>query len=55
MKWLLSCLKKYNLETLPEPNNKNLNIYTEKSNISACIQYSGYSNEKIEKRKDCRT
>ena len=43
--------EKYNLETLPEPNNKNLKIYTEKSNVSACIQYSGYSNEKIEKRK----
>ena len=43
--------KKYNLESLPAPNNKNLNVYTEKGTLTACIKYSGYSNDKIEKRK----
>lgn len=43
--------EKYNVKTLPKPKNKNLDIYKEKGNISACIKYSGYSNDKIEKRK----
>ena len=41
--------KKYNLENLPKPDNKALNIYEEKSNVKACIKYSGYSNNTKEK------
>ena len=43
--------EKYDMQTLPKPNNTSLDIYTEKGEIKACIEYSGYSNEKIEKRK----
>ena len=43
--------KKYNLDNLPIPNNKEVKIYKENSNIKACIRYSGYSNGKIEEKK----
>lgn len=43
--------KKYNLNNLPKPNNKEVKIYEENSSIKACIRYSGYSNSKIEKLK----
>ena len=36
--------KKYNLENLPKPNDKEITIYTEPGNIKACIRYSGYTN-----------
>ena len=43
--------EKLTLNTLPEPKNKDIDIYLEPSNIKACITYSGYSNNMIEKRK----
>tara|TARA_B100000614_G_scaffold262122_1_gene294320 strand:+ start:1012 stop:2118 length:1107 start_codon:yes stop_codon:yes gene_type:complete len=42
---------KYNIENLPAPNNKYVNIYEEPSSIKAVISYSGYSNSKIEEDK----
>ena len=43
--------KKYNLENLPFPNNKEINIYTEPGTLKACIKYSGYTNNSIENKK----
>ena len=43
--------EEYTLDNLPEPNNNNIKIYEQESNTKAVISYSGYSNEKIEKRK----
>ena len=43
--------EKLTLNNLPEPKNKDIDIYLEPSNIKACITYSGYSNNMIEKRK----
>ncbi len=43
--------KKYNFDKLPKPNNKEITIYEESSNIKACIKYSGYSNNKTEQNK----
>ena len=43
--------KEYNLNILPKPTNKNISIYQEPKNIKACIKYSGYSNNKVEKQK----
>ena len=43
--------KKYNLENLPKPSNKEITIYTEPGNIKACIRYSGYTNNNIENKK----
>jgi|GEM_PF-360155 len=43
--------KKYNLENLPLPNNKEINIYTEPGTLKACIKYSGYTNNSIENKK----
>lgn len=42
--------KRYTLNNLPIPNNKNLEIYEEKSNIKAVIRYSGYSNKEKEEK-----
>ena len=42
--------EEFTISNLPKPENKNLSIYEESSNIKACIQYSGYSNEKQEKK-----
>ena len=43
--------EKYTLRNLPKPKNKNIEIYEEKASIKASIRYSGYSNDRIEKRK----
>jgi len=43
--------EEYNLKNLPKPNNKEIKIYTEPSNIKASIRYSGWSNEKKESKK----
>tara|TARA_B110000459_G_scaffold181761_1_gene209424 strand:- start:163 stop:1281 length:1119 start_codon:yes stop_codon:yes gene_type:complete len=43
--------KKYNLENLPKPNDKEIKIYTEPGNLKACIKYSGYTNNSVENRK----
>ena len=42
--------KRYNLNNLPLPNNKKLEIYKEKSNVKAVIRYSGYSNKDKEEK-----
>ena len=43
--------KKYNLENLPTPDNKEINIYTEPGTLKACISYSGYTNNSTENKK----
>ena len=43
--------KKFKIDKLPKPNNKEISIYEESSNIKACIKYSGYSNSKTEQKK----
>ena len=43
--------EEYNLKNLPKPNNTEIKIYTEPSNIKASIRYSGWSNEKKEGNK----
>ena len=43
--------KKYSLENLPKPANKEINIYTEPSALKACIKYSGYTNSSVENKK----
>jgi len=43
--------KKYNLENLPKPGDKEINIYTEPGSLKACIKYSGYTNNSIEYKK----
>ena len=43
--------RKYNLENLPIPANKEINIYTEPGALKACIKYSGYTNNSIENKK----
>ena len=43
--------KKYTLENLPKPNDKEIKIYTEPGNLKACISYSGYTNNVIENKK----
>ena len=39
---------RYDLKNLPKPNNNELELYEEKSNIKAAIRYSGYSNSEKE-------
>ena len=41
---------RYELKSLPKPNNKYLKLYEEKSNIKAAIRFSGYSNSTKEKK-----
>ena len=43
--------KKYNLENLPKPGNKEINIYTQPGTLKACISYSGYTNKAVENKK----
>jgi len=43
--------KKYNLENLPKPSNKEIKIYIEPGNLKACIRYSGYTNNSVENKK----
>ncbi len=43
--------KKYKLENLPKPNNKEINIYTQPGTLKACISYSGYTNKAVENKK----
>ena len=43
--------KKYNLENLPKPVDKEINIYTEPGSLKACIKYTGYTNNSIEDKK----
>jgi len=44
--------KKYIKDQIPEPNDKNVEVYISKPKFFAAIQFSGYSNEKkIEKNK----
>ena len=43
--------KKYTINNLPKPNNKEIKLYEERSSIKACIRYSGYSNNNTEKTK----
>ena len=42
---------KYSIENLPQPDNEEINIYTEPETLKACIKYSGYTNNSIENRK----
>jgi len=41
----------YTLKNLPKPDNNDIKIYTEQSNIKASIRYSGWSNEQKEEKK----
>ena len=41
----------YTMDALPDPENKNLEIYQEPSQIKAVISYSGYTNNRIEQKK----
>ena len=43
--------EKYNIENLPKPVNKEINIYTEPGTLKACIRYSGYTNNSVEDKK----
>ena len=43
--------KKYSLENLPKPDNKEINIYTQPGTLKACISYSGYTNKAVENKK----
>jgi len=43
--------KKYSLENLPKPANKEINIYNEPGTLKACISYSGYTNNSVENKK----
>ena len=43
--------EKYSMSNLPNPLNEKIDVYYEKKSVKAVIQYSGYSNEKIEIKK----
>ena len=43
--------EEYNIENLPKPGNKEINIYTEPGTLKACIRYSGYTNNSVEDKK----